>query len=57
MSRVTEIQHANSEALRAQERLTAAVKGARESGLSWGNIAAALGVSRQAAWERYKDYE
>ena len=30
-----------------------AVKAARKRGLSWDEIGSALGVSRQAAWERF----
>ncbi len=30
-----------------------AVKAARKRGLSWEEIGSALGVSRQAAWERF----
>ena len=36
------------------ERLEAdAVVAAREQGASWTDIGAALGISRQAAWERF----
>ena len=30
-------------------------KGASDGGVSWQEIADALGISRQAAWERYHD--
>ena len=33
------------------------VRMARESGLSWTEIATALGVSRQAAWERLREMD
>jgi len=31
------------------------VRRAREAGISWTEIAASLGVSRQAAWERWHE--
>jgi hypothetical protein len=37
----------------AQAEIVAAVAAAREAGDSWTIIGAALGVSRQAAWERF----
>jgi hypothetical protein len=37
----------------AQARLRKAVLDARAAGDSWAVIGAALGVSRQAAWERF----
>lgn len=33
------------------------VAAARTGGLAWSRIAAALGVSRQAAWERWHDLD
>lgn len=45
-----------SEALQADEaRLYGAVRAAREHGRSWNQLAAALGVSRQAARQRFAD--
>ena len=35
----------------------AAVKYARKAGLSWTEIAAALGVTRQSAWERWHEID
>ncbi len=35
----------------------ATVKLARQAGLSWTDIATALGVSRQAAWERWREID
>jgi hypothetical protein len=32
-----------------------AVRTARDHGESWSNVASALGVSRQSAWERWRD--
>lgn len=47
---------AASEAVRADEaRLREAVVAARERGRSWNQIAVALGVSRQAARQRFAD--
>lgn len=37
----------------AESRLDAAVVNARESGLSWAQIGATLGISRQSAHERW----
>jgi hypothetical protein len=39
-----------------EARLTEAVGTARRNGRSWGMIARALGVSRQAAQQRYGDH-
>ena len=36
---------------------TEAVKAARASGHSWGDVATTLGTSRQSAWERYRHAE
>lgn len=45
-----------SEAVRADEaRLRQAVEAARSRGRSWNQIAVALGVSRQAARQRFTD--
>jgi DNA-directed RNA polymerase specialized sigma24 family protein len=40
-------------ATRLEEKLAAAVQLCRERGLSWAQIAPALGVSKQAAWKRF----
>jgi hypothetical protein len=37
----------------AGERLLDAVAAAREAGLSYAAVGAALGITRQAAWERF----
>jgi len=34
-----------------------AVRGARKSGTSWAEIATMLGISRQAAWEKWHDLD
>ena len=45
-----------SEAVQADEaRLYSAVRAAREHGQSWNQLAAALGVTRQAARQRFAD--
>lgn len=45
-----------SDAVRADEiRLREAVRSAREHGRSWNQISVALGVSRQAARQRFAD--
>lgn len=45
-----------SQAVQADEaRLHAAVRAAREHGRSWNQLATALGVSRQAARQRFND--
>lgn len=36
---------------------TAAVKAARREGRSWSEIAASVGMSRQSAWERWRDLD
>lgn len=41
----------------AREELNAAVSRAREAGHSYAKIAGVLGVSRQAAWERFHHVE
>ena len=47
---------AASQAVQADEaRLHAAVRAAREHGRSWNQLATALGVSRQAARQRFAD--
>jgi hypothetical protein len=43
--------------LRAMEtRRGEAIANARAAGASWDQVAAVLGISRQAAWERFRDY-
>lgn len=39
----------------ANGRLTAAVRQARDVGMSWSQIAECLGVTRQAAWGRWHE--
>jgi hypothetical protein len=38
-----------------EEKLRSHVSELKQRGVSWDRIAAALGVSRQAAWERFSD--
>lgn len=40
---------------KATRDLHACVAAARAAGFSWELIGAAVGISRQAAWERFKD--
>jgi hypothetical protein len=44
---------AQQDLLAAQQELTAAVRAAHDSGLSWTRLAPWLGVSRQAARQRF----
>jgi biotin operon repressor len=39
----------------AEHSLRQHVAALRDRGVSWSKIAATLGVSRQAAWERFSD--
>lgn len=39
----------------ARQELKAAVRRARQAGASYGAVASILGVSRQAAWERFRE--
>jgi hypothetical protein len=54
LSRLDQVRHAEDELAEARRRLVAE---ARAVGASWGQIGRALGISRQAAWERYSDRE
>lgn len=47
------VRKANARLVTAREKLDAAVKGARRAGASWQFIGDLLGVSRQAAFERF----
>lgn len=40
----------------AEEHLVTTVATARTHGASWAQIGATLGVTRQAAWERFHDH-
>lgn len=50
-----EIAKAVAEVAAAEERLAELVRAARENGRSWGRIAMALGVSKQAARQRFRE--
>lgn len=63
MGRPTDAQlAAHTKAIRSAEKAYLAVEGdfretvaaARDAGLSWAQIGEALGVSRQAVWERFE---
>lgn len=47
------LERASSSVKRAESELTDCVVAAREAGLSWAQIGTALGMSRQAAHERW----
>lgn len=47
------VRRAADEVARAQERLDAAVRGARTSGASWAQIGDAAGITKQSAHERW----
>lgn len=48
------LENINSKAQQAESDIRGAVKAAREAHASWAEIGKALGVTRQAAWEKYK---
>jgi acyl transferase domain-containing protein len=50
-----EIAKTVAEVAAAEERLAELVRAARENGRSWGRIAMALGVSKQAARQRFRE--
>jgi hypothetical protein len=50
-----EIAKAVAEIAAAEERLAELVRDARENGRSWGRIGMALGVSKQAARQRFRE--
>lgn len=50
-----EIVEAKAQLASAEAELRRVVKAAHDNGDSWTVIGAALGVSRQTAWERFKD--
>lgn len=52
-SAVAEIETAAQARVAVEERVTCAVRSAREAGVTWTEIGAALGVSHQAAIKRY----
>jgi hypothetical protein len=41
-------------AAQVEDRLCAWVGNARQRGISWARIGAALGMTRQSAWERFR---
>lgn len=47
------IERALAEIVCAEERLRRAVRAAREAGLTWADVGDVLGVTRQAAHERF----
>ena len=53
MSDLEAIQRAADAVESARHQLRQAVRNARKRGRSWEEIGADLGISRQAAWERF----
>lgn len=51
------IHDAMDEVREAEKKVGKAIHLARFSGASWAAVAAALGTSKQAAWERWKDVD
>jgi hypothetical protein len=51
------LQHAQQQCQRAHQARWNAVRRARNAGVTWTAIGTALGVSRQAATERFRDVE
>jgi len=49
-------QHLREVAARAKAELNERVYEARRAGHAWEEIADALGVSRQSAWEKFREY-
>jgi DNA invertase Pin-like site-specific DNA recombinase len=47
------IRRADRACTQAQEALVEEVRAARRAGVSWAGVGEALGVSRQAVWERF----
>lgn len=52
-----ERQRLQGDVRRVDEKITSIVGAARGYGISWQNIAHVLGVSKQAAWERFGDLD
>jgi hypothetical protein len=55
--RIKALQHAQRQCERADQVRRDTVRRAREAGVTWTAIGNALGVSRQAATERFRDLE
>lgn len=50
---LNELREAHEQVRRNEGEVARSVTAARELGLSWSAIGSVLGVSKQAAWERY----
>jgi hypothetical protein len=50
---LTEMHARVQEKLLADQKTTLAVTKARKAGLTWEEVGAALGITRQSAWRRY----
>jgi hypothetical protein len=55
--KIQALQYAQQQCERAHQVRWDAVRRAREAGVTWTAIGSALGVSRQAATERFRDVE
>lgn len=51
------LENINSKARAEVDNVREAVRAARKAHASWAQIGRALGISRQAAWEKYKDLD
>ena len=47
------LEHIHSSARREASKVTPAIRAARKAGASWTEIGLRIGISRQAAWEKY----
>lgn len=50
---LADIEH---ELRKSEIRRARAIVAARATGITWDQIAAVLGITRQAAWEKFRDY-
>jgi len=52
-----DLHQAHQAALAADERVRGAVARARAAGHSWELVGAALGITRQSAWEKFRSID
>lgn len=57
MLNLAALENIHSKAREEADKVPQAVSAARRAGASWAQIGKALGVSRQAAWEKYRDQD
>lgn len=55
MSKLEKVSQMAAEFSNGEQQLVQAVSEAKSAGHSWSEIGEALGVSRQAAWERFNN--